>query len=701
MSRIVLGLTLCLAALACQQPSTTQAQGKGSDESVARWKGGSISSGELDALVYDQRKQALDQLLVRKLLEQKAKAENTTSEAIWKREVQDKAKPPTDAEMKALYDEQAKKQQLPPFDQIKEQIAQYLQRPALQAAQTAYVERLKKEMEVQVMLKPPRVKVAADGPSKGASGAPITIVEFSDFECPFCVKAEATVNQVMKAYEGKVRLVYRDFPLPMHSNAQKAAEAARCAGDQGKYWEMHEKLFANQRALAVDALKGYAKELKVDQAKFDKCLDSGEKAKGIEVDRKAGEQAGVTGTPAFFINGLFLNGAQPFEEFKSAIDGELAAQGEGLGAYDHEGIGAISERRKTRPVKVGAVQVGGGAPIAVQSMTTTDTRDPAATLGQIRALAEAGADIVRVAVPDAEAAAALPAIVRETPVPLVADIHFDYRLALSALSAGIHCIRLNPGNIGSRERVREVVRAARERNVPIRIGVNAGSLEEDIVAKHGWPTPEGMVESAARHIQFLEDEGYREIKVSLKAHDIAMTVKANRLFAQRFEYPLHLGITEAGTLLSGAVKSSAGLGILLNDGIGDTIRISLAADPLEEVKVARTLLKALGLKFGGATLTACPTCGRCSVGMIPIAERVESRLSLLKGAVNVAVMGCEVNGPGEASAADVGIAYGHKGVGLLFKDGKIVKRMKAEELEDALVEEAIKLSEERARAAGK
>jgi len=367
-----------------------------------------------------------------------------------------------------------------------------------------------------------------------------------------------------------------------------------------------------------------------------------------------------------------------------------------MGAYDHGSLSAIAERRRTRPLHVGRVAVGGGAPIAVQSMTTTQTADTAATLAQVRALAEAGADIVRLAVPDADAAAALPEIVRGSPVPLVADIHFDFRLALAALDAGIHCIRLNPGNIGNAQRVREVVKAARERQVPIRIGVNAGSLEEDIVEKHGWPTAEGMVESAARHIRLLEDEGYREIKVSLKAHDIAMTVQANRLFSREFDYPLHLGITEAGTLLSGAVKSAAGIGILLSEGIGDTIRVSLAADPLEEVRVARTLLKALGLKFGGATLTACPTCGRCSVAMIPIAERVEQRLATLKGEVNVAVMGCEVNGPGEASAADVGVAYGHLGVGLLFKNGQIVKRMKAEELEDALVEEAVKIAAGRA-----
>ena len=368
-----------------------------------------------------------------------------------------------------------------------------------------------------------------------------------------------------------------------------------------------------------------------------------------------------------------------------------------MGAYDHQGISAIAERRRTRPVRVGAVQIGGGAPISVQSMTTTDTRDVEATLAQLAALHQAGADIVRLAVPDEEAAAALPAIVKGAQVPLVADIHFDYRLALLARKAQVHCIRLNPGNIGSRERVREVVKAARERMVPIRIGVNAGSLEDDIVEKRGWPTAEGMVESAARHIAWLEDEGYREIKVSLKAHDVAMTVEANRLFAQRFDYPLHLGITEAGTLLAGAVKSAVGLGILLAQGIGDTVRVSLAADPVEEVRVARILLKSLGLKFGGANLTACPTCGRCSVAMIPIAERVEQRLSLLKGEVNVAVMGCEVNGPGEASAADVGVAYGHKGVGLLFKNGQIVKRMKADELEEALVEEATRIAEERTR----
>ena len=367
-----------------------------------------------------------------------------------------------------------------------------------------------------------------------------------------------------------------------------------------------------------------------------------------------------------------------------------------MGAYGKGEGATLGTRRPTRSVRVGNVPIGGGAPIAVQSMTTTQTADVPATLAQIRALAEAGADVVRLAVPAADAAQALPEIVRASPVPLVADIHFDYRLALAALAAGIHGIRLNPGNIGARERVREVVKAARERAVPIRIGVNAGSLEKDIVEKHGWPTAEGMVESAERHIRFLEDEGYREIKVSLKAHDVAMTVEANRLFSQRFDYPLHLGVTEAGTLLAGTVKSSAALGILLGEGIGDTIRVSLTADPVEEVRVARLLLKALGLKFGGASLTSCPTCGRCSVAMIPIAERVEQRLATVKGEVSVAVMGCEVNGPGEAAAADVGVAYGHGGVGLLFRDGKIVKRMKAEELEDAVVSEALEIAARRA-----
>ncbi len=326
MSRFVIGMITLALAVACQKPSTSEAKTAAADPGapVARWNGGTITAGELDAQMYEQRKQALDQLLVRKLVEQKAKAENTTPEVLWKREVTDKLKKPSDAEMKQFYDEQSAKQPLPPFEQIKEQIAQYMERPAVQAATQAFVEKLKKELNVEVTLKPPRVEVAAEGPSKGASSAPITIVEFSDFQCPYCSRAEETVTKVLKAYDGKVRVVYRDYPLPFHAQAEKAAEAAHCAGDQGKYWEMHEKLFANQKALEPAALKGYAKDLSLDQGKFDKCLDSGDKAKVVETNKKAGEKVGVTGTPAFFVNGYQLSGAQPFEEFKSIIDQELA-----------------------------------------------------------------------------------------------------------------------------------------------------------------------------------------------------------------------------------------------------------------------------------------------------------------------------------------------------------------------------------------
>ncbi len=326
MSRFLIAMVTLGLVVACQRPAPTQAKTAqpAGGAPVATWNGGSISAAELDAAVYDQRKQALDQLLVRKLVEQKAKAEGTTPEALVKREVTDKLKKPTDEEMKKFYDEQAKRQPLPPFDQIKEQIAQYLERPQMAAAQQAFVEKLKKDLNVQVNLKPPKMDVAATGPSKGPTTAPVTIVEFSDFECPFCGRAEDTVKKVLKDYDGKVRLVYRDFPLPMHPHAEKAAEAAQCAGDQGKYWDMHEKLFANQQALEPAQLKGYAKGLGLDTAKFDKCLDSGEKAKIVEENRKAGEKVGVTGTPAFFVNGYQLTGAQPFEEFKTLIDQELA-----------------------------------------------------------------------------------------------------------------------------------------------------------------------------------------------------------------------------------------------------------------------------------------------------------------------------------------------------------------------------------------
>jgi protein-disulfide isomerase len=334
MPRLLIGFALA-AALACgQQASSTQAKtpdpapsaAPSADQGapVAKWNGGSVTQAELDAATYEQRKQALDQLVVKKLIEQKAKAEGIAPEALYKREVTDKVKGPSDAEMKAFYDEQSKRQPLPPYDQVKEQISQYMSRNGQAEAQRAFVDRLKKELNVQTTLKPPRVQVAAEGPSKGPATAPVTIVEFSDFQCPYCSKAEETVDKVMKSYDGKVRLVYRDYPLPFHPQAEKAAEAAHCAGDQGKYWEMHHKLFANQKALEPPALKGYAKDLNLDQPKFDKCLDAGEKAKLVEANKKAGEQVGVSGTPAFFVNGVMLSGAQPYEEFKSVIDQELA-----------------------------------------------------------------------------------------------------------------------------------------------------------------------------------------------------------------------------------------------------------------------------------------------------------------------------------------------------------------------------------------
>ncbi len=353
----------------------------------------------------------------------------------------------------------------------------------------------------------------------------------------------------------------------------------------------------------------------------------------------------------------------------------------------------LMARRKSRQIKLGAVPIGGGAPITVQTMATTDTRDFERTVDQLRQLQAAGADIIRVAVPDMDAAANLGALQKAIKVPLVADIHFDFQLAMEALRQGVQGIRLNPGNIGGQAKVREVAKLARERQVPIRVGVNAGSLEKRLIAKYGRATPEAMVESAKDEVRWLEDEGFTDIKISLKASDVPTAVRAYRLAAAAFDYPLHLGITEAGTLQSGSVKSAAGLGILLAEGIGDTIRISLAADPIEEVRVGIHLLKSLGLRQGGLTFVACPTCGRCSVDMIPVAERVEKRLNVIQGGeVHVAVMGCEVNGPGEAKEADIGIAYGHNGVGLLFKKGKIVKRMKADELEAILIEEAQKIA---------
>ncbi|MDY0291348.1 MAG: flavodoxin-dependent (E)-4-hydroxy-3-methylbut-2-enyl-diphosphate synthase [Desulfuromonadaceae bacterium] len=347
----------------------------------------------------------------------------------------------------------------------------------------------------------------------------------------------------------------------------------------------------------------------------------------------------------------------------------------------------------TRVLRVGDVNVGGGAPVSVQSMCNTDTRDVAATRTQIMALASAGCEIVRCAVPDMDAAAALPELVRSSPMPLVADIHFDYRLALRALEAGVDCLRINPGNIGARWKVAEVVAACAERQVPIRIGVNGGSLEAELLQRYGHATPEAMVESALGHIRILEELNYPNMKVSLKVSDVRRTVEAYRMLAQQVDYPLHVGITEAGTTWSGTIKSAAGLGALLVDGIGDTLRVSLTGDPVEEVRVGWELLKVLRLRQRGPVFISCPTCGRCQIDLIEVAEEVEQRLAGLQSPITIAVMGCVVNGPGEAREADLGIAGG-KDMGLLFRHGEKLRSVPQGELADALVAEALLLDEQ-------
>lgn len=348
-------------------------------------------------------------------------------------------------------------------------------------------------------------------------------------------------------------------------------------------------------------------------------------------------------------------------------------------------------RERTRQVLVGGVPIGGGAPITVQSMTNTDTRDAEKTLEQIGALAEAGCDLVRVAVPDQRAAEALFSIVSHSPIPVVADIHFDHRLALTALEAGVHKLRLNPGNIGSEQKVREVVQAAQERQVPIRIGVNSGSIAPNLVEKYGR-TAHAMVESALEHVAIFEKLQFFDIVISLKSTDIAMTMEAYEELSSRVPYPLHLGITEAGTLWYGTIKSAAGLGALLSRGLGDTLRVSLTADPVEEVKVGWAILSSLGLRQRGPVFISCPTCGRTEIDLEGIAKEVENRLSDFPLPITIAVMGCVVNGPGEASHADLGITGG-RGVGLVFRHGKILRKVPEEELVDALVEEAHKLLE--------
>ena len=343
----------------------------------------------------------------------------------------------------------------------------------------------------------------------------------------------------------------------------------------------------------------------------------------------------------------------------------------------------------SRQIMVGGVPVGGGAPVSIQSMCNTPTADVEATVAQIRALAAAGCDIVRVAVPDLEAARAIGAIKAQIPIPLVADIHFDYRLALEAAEQGVDKIRINPGNIGGPDRVEAVARACMERRIPIRVGVNGGSLEKDLLAKYGGPTPEAMVESALGHIRLLEKYGFEDICVSLKASSVPVTMKAYQLMAEKYDYPLHLGVTEAGTAQMGELKAAAGIGGLLALGIGDTVRVSLTADPVEEVYAARRILKAIGLRKDGPELISCPTCGRTKIDLIPMARQVEELLKTVDKPVTVAVMGCVVNGPGEARHADVGLAGGD-GEGVLFKHGEIVKKVP----EDQLVPELMKLIDE-------
>ena len=350
-------------------------------------------------------------------------------------------------------------------------------------------------------------------------------------------------------------------------------------------------------------------------------------------------------------------------------------------------------RTKTRPVKVGNIQIGGNDQVVIQSMTTTKTHDVKATVEQIQKLEEAGCQIVRVACPDQRAAEAIPLIKKEVNVPLVADIHFDYKLALKAIEGGIDKIRINPGNIGRREKVEAVVKAAKERGIPIRIGVNAGSLEKRILEKYGYPTAEGMIESALYHIGILEELDFHDIIVSLKASDVRLAIDAYKLAAETFDYPLHLGITESGTLFSGTVKSSAGLGALLAMGIGNTIRISLSADPVEEVKVARELLKSFGLAANAATLISCPTCGRIEIDLISIANEIEEYIANIQAPIKVSVLGCAVNGPGEAKEADNGIA-GARGEGLLFRHGKIIRKIPEEKMVEELKKEIDKLAEE-------
>ena len=337
-------------------------------------------------------------------------------------------------------------------------------------------------------------------------------------------------------------------------------------------------------------------------------------------------------------------------------------------------------RNETRRLQVGKVPIGGGSPVSIQSMTNSQTADVEGTLAQISRLAMAGCDIVRIAIPDQASAQVVDQIKEKSPLPLIADIHFDYRLALTCLERGIDGLRINPGNIGGAENVRTVAQAAKKRGVPIRIGVNAGSLEKEILAAHdGHPTAEGMVASALHHIKLLEDQDFEDIKVSLKAQNVPLTLAAYRLLAEQVNYPLHLGITESGTVTSGVIRSSVGIGALLAEGLGDTFRVSLTGPPDEEIAVAKEILKVLELREGGPTLVSCPTCGRCQIDLYSIAKQVEEKLKGIPDPIKVAVMGCVVNGPGEAREADIGIAGG-KGAGILFRKGEVIRTVPEDQL---------------------
>ncbi|MBN1382735.1 MAG: flavodoxin-dependent (E)-4-hydroxy-3-methylbut-2-enyl-diphosphate synthase [Deltaproteobacteria bacterium] len=357
------------------------------------------------------------------------------------------------------------------------------------------------------------------------------------------------------------------------------------------------------------------------------------------------------------------------------------------------------DRKKTKAVFFGPLQVGGGAPVCVQSMTCTDTRNVKKTVAQIRRLEAAGCELIRVAVPDQEAAQAIEAIKKKIKIPLVADIHFNYRLALAAMESGAEGIRINPGNM-AREKIRAVVKAAKERGVVMRIGINSGSVEKDILAKHGGPTADALVESTLRNIALVSDLGFDAIKLSLKSSDVATTIEAYHAIAAKTDYPLHLGVTEAGTLVNAAIKSSIGIGTLLYEGIGDTIRVSVTGDPVSEVGLAFGILRALDIRRIGPDIISCPTCGRCEIDLIKLAADVEKRLTGVKSYIKIALMGCVVNGPGEAAEADIGIAGG-KGFGLLFKKGQVVGKVKESEFVNVLIDEIESMIPERIKKVNK